>query len=220
MKTFKEYLYEEETGFNDTSALTPNASQFDDKSIDAMSQGILAGIKQLPPEYQANAEQLIVRDAEGNVDGDETMMKMFAGLGQIAVQLYEVFEKITSQMEALIKTPEFAKQYPDPAEQQKLIKDVADMRSQMPELKAAADKGKAASDQFQNTMRPEIDRRANTAFKNKTGLDMVRGGAGQKTNIGTDSNNPGGAVGSERGYAGESADDKLLQKMLMIAGLG
>jgi len=213
MKTFKDYLREADTGFNDTSALTPTSSNFDDKTMDVMAQGMIAAVKQLPPEDQAAAEQLIVRDAEGNVDGDETMLKMFTSLGDISEQIYQVFEQLTTKMEQMIKTPDFAKYYPDPAEQQRIIKDVADMRAQMPELKAGAEKAKQASSEFNQKMRPEVDRRANAAFKAKTGNDMVRSGTGAKTNIGTNPNQPGGGA---PGTLGESAE---LVRWLQIAGL-
>jgi hypothetical protein len=204
-----------DTGFNDTSALMPTSNNFDDKAMDAMAQGMVNAVKQLPPEYQAAAEQLIVRDAEGNVDGDETMLKMFTSLGEISVQIYQLFEQLTTKMEQFIKTPEFAKNYPDPAEQQRLIKDVADMRAQLPELKAGAEKAKQATGELNKKMRPEIDRRANAAFKDKTGLDMVRGGAGQKTNIGFDPKNPGGK--GEQGFAGESTEQ--LARIRKLSGL-
>jgi hypothetical protein len=213
MKTFREYLKEADAGFNDTSALMPTSNNFDDKSMDVMAQGMIAAVKQLPPEDQAAAEQMIVRDAEGNVDGDETMLKMFTSLGDISAQIYQVFEQLTTKMEQMIKTPEFVKYYPDPADQQRIIKDVTDMRAQMPELKASAEKAKQASSEFNQKMRPEVDRRANDRFKANTGNDMVRTGTGAKTNIGTNPNQPGGAPA---GQVGESAE---LARWLKIAGL-
>lgn len=218
MKRFKDYLREAEqaavpaTGFNDTSAVMPTSSNFDDKSMDVMAQGMVNAVKQLPPEDQAAAEQMIVRDAEGNVDGDETMLKMFTSLGDISEQIYQVFEQLTTKMEQMIKTPEFAKNYPDPAEQQRIIKDVADMGAQMPELKAGAEKAKQASGEFNQQMRPEVDRRANARFKAQTGNDMVRTASGAKTNIGTNPNQPGGGGGQ----IGETAE---LDRWLKIAGL-
>jgi hypothetical protein len=216
MKTFKEYLVEAEqpdTAFNDTSALMP--AKLDQDTMDAMEKGVRDGIKQLPPDQQAAAEQFIVRDADGDVDGDETMMKMFEGLAGFGAQIYDIFAELTAKMEAMIKTPEFAQQYPDPAEQQKIIKDVADIRAELPKLKAAADQAKAEWSKIQPQMRQAIDQRANDKFKAKTGLDMVRTGTGAKTNIGTDPNNPGGP-GVKGAFTGESAE---LSRWLKIAGL-
>ena len=206
---FKQFN-EADTEFNDTSGVAPG--QFDNEHIDLMGKGILDGIKSLPPEQQASAEQLVVRDADGDVDGDETMMKMFQTMSDVAPQLYKIFEELTTQMEALLKTPEFAKQYPDPAEQQKLIQDIADVRAYLPKLKASADAATAEFNKVMPQMRQAVDQRANTAFKAKTGNDMVRTATGAKTNIGTDPN-----AGSAQQF--ESADDKLLQQMLSIAGL-
>jgi len=206
---FKQFN-EADTEFNDTSVMVPG--QFDNEHIDLMGKGILDGIKSLTPEQQASAEQLVVRDADGDVDGDETMMKMFQTMSDVAPQLYKIFEELTTQMEALLKTPEFVKQYPDPAEQQKLIQDVADVRAYLPKLKASADAATAEFNKVMPQMRQAVDQRANTAFKAKTGTDMVRTATGAKTNIGTDPN-----AGSAPQF--ESADDKLLKQMLSIAGL-
>jgi hypothetical protein len=183
------------------------APQLNNENMDLIAKGVQDGLKSLPPEQQAAAEQLIVRDAGGDVDGDETMMKMFQTMADFAPQLYQMFEQLTTRCEQLIKTPEFAKQYPDPAEQQKIIKDVADMRAEMPQLKAAADQATQEMGKIMPQMRQAVDQRANTAFKDKTGTDMVRTASGAKTNIGTNPNQPGGVYESE------------LNKWLTIAGL-
>ena len=86
------------------------------------------------------------------------------------------------------------------------------MRAQLPAMKAAADKASAEISTQMPKLRQAVDQRANTAFKAKTGNDMVRTATGAKTNIGTDPN-----AGSAQQF--ESADDKLLQQMLSIAGL-
>lgn len=213
MKTFRNYLAEVEAGFNYTSALAPDQTQLNNNSLDAMSKGMVDAVKQLPPEYQNSAQQFIVKDVNGDIDGDETMMKMFQGMADIAPQLYKVFDELTTKMEATIKSPDFAKQYPDPAEQQELIKDVADMRAQMPELKAAADKSTAEFGKIRPQMRQAVDQRANSQFKAQTGNDMVRTSTGAKTNIGTNPNQPGGGSG---GQVGESTE---LARWLKIAGI-
>lgn len=203
-----------EDGEVPAAAPSPAAAplQLDNAVMDLIPKAIEDGIKTLPAEDQSKAQQFLVRDADGDIDGDETMMKMFEMLKNSTGAIYQMYADIVTTCEGLIKTPEFAQHYTDPAEQQKIIKDIADMRAQLPAMKAAADKASAEISTQMPKLRQAVDQRANTAFKAKTGNDMVRTATGAKTNIGTDPN-----AGSAQQF--ESADDKLLQKMLSIAGL-
>jgi hypothetical protein len=74
--------------------------------------------------------------------------------------------------------------------------------------------GGDSSDDFINSVRDKDYERAQRSHS----MLRIRGGAGQKTNIGFDPNNPGGP-GAANGSFGESADDRLLKQMLSIAGL-
>ena len=203
-----------EDGEVPAAAPSPAAAplQLDNAVMDLIPKAIEDGIKTLPAEDQSKAQQFLVRDADGDIDGDETMMKMFEMLKNSTGAIYQMYADIVTTCEGLIKTPEFAQHYTDPAEQQKIIKDIADMRAQLPAMKAAADKASAEISTQMPKLRQAVDQRANTAFKAKTGNDMVRTATGAKTNIGTDPN-----AGSAQQF--ESADDKLLQQMLSIAGL-
>ena len=240
MKTFKEYLKEEEqlSAADLDAQLTPDQKAQQDKSVAAMTQatagmddkkddvmgvGIDAMIKTLPPEDQAAAKQFVVYNPDGTVDGDETMFKMADSFANIWPQLYQGFAGLVNKMDSLIqsKDPQFTELPPE--QQQQVIKDVAEMKAYLPKWKEELDKQQADWAKQKQEYRKTLDQRATDRFKAKTGLDMVRGGAGQKTNIGFDPNNPGGAVGSERGYAGESADRgyKLyeLNRIKQLAGL-
>jgi len=200
--------------FNEEEKLlgADNTPQYGNEHLDIMAKGVADGIKSLPPEKQAAAEQFIVRDADGNVDGDETMYKMMQEFADMGPKIYQMMLDIITYCEGVINSPDFAKYVPDPAQQQTVIKDVADMRAQLPGMKANVDKANALAATEMPKLRQAVDQRANTAFKAKTGTDMVRTATGAKTNIGTDPN-----AGSAPQF--ESADDKLLQQMLSIAGL-
>jgi hypothetical protein len=161
----------------------------------------------------------VVYNPDGTVDGDETMFKMADSFANIWTQLYQAFAGLVNKMDSLIqsKDPQFTELPPE--QQQQVMKDVAGMKAYLPKWKEEIDKQQADWANQRKDWRTKIDQRANDRFSaNNNGAQMVRGGAGQKTNIGIDPNNPGGP-GAKGAFAGESADDKLLQKMLMIAGL-
>ena len=200
------------------AAMTQATAGMDDKKDDIMGAGMDAMIKTLPPEEQSAAKEVFVYNPDGTVDGDETMYKMTDSFANIISQLYQGFAELVSKIEKLVqsKDPEFTKLPPE--QQQQIIKDVAEMKAYLPKMQAELAKSQATWDKEKVGFRQQIDQRANDRFKAKTGLDMVRGGAGQKTNIGFDPNNPGGP-GAANGSFGESADDRLLKQMLSIAGL-
>jgi hypothetical protein len=199
------------------AAMTQATAGLDDKKDDVMGAGIGAMIKTLPPEDQAAAKQFVVYNPDGTVDGDETMFKMADSFANIMPQLYQAFAGLVNRMDSLIqsKDPQFTELPPE--QQQQVMKDVAGMKAYLPKWKEEIDKQQADWAKQRKDLRTKIDQRANDKFSaNHNGQVMVRGGDGQKTNIGFDPNNPGGGA---PGTLGESADDKLLQKMLMIAGL-
>ena len=200
------------------AAVTTATAGLDDKKDDIMGIGLAAALKTLPPEYQAAAKEIYVYNPDGTVDGDETMFKMGEMWANLSMQLYNLFLTLVTKMEGYIqdKVPEFVAL--PLAQQQQLIKDVADMKSGLDKLKEQGEKAQAEWEKQKPALRQQFNQRANDRFKANTGLDMVRGGAGQKTNIGTDPNNPGGP-GPKGAFTGESADDKLLKQMLSIAGL-
>ena len=233
MKTFKEYLYEEEQLAATPAAIAPLPPEqqammdkalpaaiaatagMDEKKDDIVGTGMDAMIKTLPPEDQQTANEFIVRNYDGTVDGDETMMKMADALANLGTMLYEAFSKLPKMLETMIqnKDPNWVSLPPE--KQQEILKDIEDMKAWLPKWKADMDKASAEWEKQKPVMRQQVDQRANDRFKNKTGMDMVRGGAGQKTNIGTDPNNPGGP-GAANGSFGESAE---LARWLKIAGL-
>jgi hypothetical protein len=201
------------------AAMTQATAGLDDKKDDVIGIGLAAALKTLPPEYQAAAKDVYVYNPDGTVDGDETMFKMAEMWANLGTQLYNLFATLVTKMEGYIRdqVPEFVALPPE--QQQQIIKDVADMKAGLEKLKAEGEKAQAEWEKLKPDARKNIDQRANDRFSaNNNGAQMVRGGAGQKTNIGMDPNNPGGP-GAKGAFAGESADDKLLQKMLMIAGL-
>jgi hypothetical protein len=211
----------DEKAQNDRSlaAMQQATAGLDEKKDDIVGIGLAAALKTLPPEYQAAAKDVYVYNPDGTVDGDETMFKMAEMWANLGTQLYNLFSTLVTRMEGFIrdKVPEFVALPPDKQEQ--LIKDVADMKAGLEKMKADGEKAQAEWEKQKPELRQKLDQRANDRFSaNNNGAQMVRGGAGQKTNIGIDPNNPGGP-GAKGAFAGESADDKLLQKMLMIAGL-
>ena len=201
-----------------TAAITAATAGLDEKKDDIMGVGMDAMIKTLPPEDQQQMNGFIVRNPDGTVDGDETLMKAAEALANIGPMLYEAFSKLPKMLETAIqnKDPNWVSLPPE--KQQEILKDIEDIKAFLPKWKADMDKAKAEWEKQKPVWRQQIDQRANDRFKANTGLDMVRGGAGQKTNIGTDPNNPGGP-GAKGAFTGESADDKLLKQMLSIAGL-
>ena len=87
-----------EDGEVPAAAPSPAAAplQLDNAVMDLIPKAIEDGIKTLPAEDQSKAQQFLVRDADGDIDGDETMMKMFEMLKNSTGAIYQMYADIVT----------------------------------------------------------------------------------------------------------------------------
>jgi hypothetical protein len=161
------------------------------------------------PETDAILERVIAVDHDGTIDFEETMLNMAKFLSK------EIMPQVLNSIGSIIKQVEAAKTNPaewnkfTPEQQKGMEEAIQEWNKTMP--KVMADMAKEAEKLDSPEVQGPIANRQNTRFKQKTGTDMVRGGYGQKSNIGTvDYNNPNAAPTTE---------DVELTTMLRIAGL-
>lgn len=92
------------------------------------------GLASLSPEDQQQAASMIVKDAEGDIDFSETLVKMTQVFSDGLPELAKMFEQIAAQCEAYLSTPEFAQE--NPQDQAKFKQDLAEMKQSLVSLKA------------------------------------------------------------------------------------
>jgi hypothetical protein len=163
------------------------------------------------PAVNAKIDSLIALDFDGTIDADQSLLNMIKEFAKMIPMFLDFMKWAISELTKFSTTPEF--QQASPVDQKSLFDTVKDIQAMLPGLEKQAAEMQATMDKEIPVLQQKADRNANDRFKAKTGTDMVRTATGAKTNLGTDPN-----AGNAPQY--ESADDKLLQNMLNIAGVG
>ena len=221
MKSFRYYLKEAEQALAPAApptaaptaapAVTP-ASGLSTPTPDTKENFIKTLRQQVPssPETDAMLERIIAVDPDGTIDVEETMLNMTKVLTK------ELMPQVINTIGSIIKKVEVAKTNPaewnkfTPEQQKGMEEAIQEWNKTMP--KVMADMAKEAEKLDSPEVQGILANHQNARFKQKTGTDMVRGGYGQKTNIGTvDYNNPNSVA--------PTTEDIELTAMLRIAGL-
>jgi hypothetical protein len=167
-----------------------NDSTVDQSSVDVMRSAITSALtnSELSPEQQQAAQTLIVKDADGDVDADKTLIACVKSIPAAMDELVNMFSKIVEVGEAYISgshsyEPTFATLSPE--DQAKYKQDIADLKGQLSNT----------SQQLQQ-QKPDMDK-----------------------SIGDLQNTLSQATPQKPASESKRADDELLEKMRMIAGL-
>jgi hypothetical protein len=220
MKTFRHYLKEAEqalapaapaAGAAPVSTAAPAAAATT-PTPDTKENFIKHLRQQVPnsPETDAILERVIAVDYDGTIDFEETLLNMGKVLTkEIAPQFLNSIGSIIKQVEAAKTNPAEWNKF-TPEQQKGMEEAIQEWNKTMP--KVMADMAKEAEKLDSPEIQGAIANKQNARFKQKTGTDMIRGGYGQKSNIGTvDYNNPNSAA--------PTTEDVELTTMLRIAGL-
>lgn len=167
-----------------------NDSTVDQSNVDVMRSAITSALtnSELSPEQKEAAQTLIVKDADGDVDADKTLIACFKSIPAAVDELVNMFGKLVEVGEAYISgshsyEPTFATLSPE--DQAKYKQDIADLKEQLSKT----------SQQLQQ-QKPELD---------KSISDLQ--------------NTFSQATPQKPASESKRADDELLEKMRMIAGL-
>ena len=167
-----------------------NDSTVDQSSVDVMRSAITSALtnSELSPEQKEAAQTLIVKDADGDVDADKTLIACVKSIPAAMDELVNMFSKIVEVGEAYISgshsyEPTFATLSPE--DQAKYKQDIADLKGQLSNT----------SLQLQQ-QKPDMDK-----------------------SIGDLQNTLSQATPQKPASESKRADDELLEKMRMIAGL-
>jgi hypothetical protein len=167
-----------------------NDSAVDQSNIDVMRSAITNALtnSELSPEEKAAAQTLIVKDADGDVDADKTLIACVKSIPAAFEELVTAFGKIVEVGEAYMSgahpyEPTFATLSPE--DQAKYKQDIADLKGQL-----------ATTSQQLQQQKPELDK-----------------------SLGDLQNTLSQAKPQKPASESKRADDDLLEKMRMIAGL-
>ena len=167
-----------------------NDSAVDQSNIDVMRSAITSALtnSELSPEEKAAAQALIVKDADGDVDADKTLIACVKSIPAAFEELVTAFGKIVEVGEAYMSgahpyEPTFATLSPE--DQAKYKQDIADLKGQL-----------ATTSQQLQQQKPELDK-----------------------SLGDLQNTLSQAKPQKPASESKRADDDLLEKMRMIAGL-
>jgi len=149
MKSFRQYLAEAEQPAVDQS------------TVDVMRSAVTSAFtnSELTPEQKQAAQSLIVKDADGDVDADKTLINCLKALPNAIEEMVKMFGKVVEIGETYMSgahpfEPKFATLPPE--DQAKYKQDIADLKAQLAKLSQQVQQQKPEMDKamgdLQNTL--------------------------------------------------------------------